>query len=255
MIRAAVCDDEQTVLDYLHEHISKEFERQGSEVHIDKFTLGRDFLSAHKAEPFDVVFLDIRMPDIDGFDIAAELRNLSEKTYIIFITTENTLVYDSFSFQPFDFIPKTILSGKSETENKLTFLEQHISNAIERLIPKFALNQRICLDLPHGEKTFVFPLDIQLIRSAGNYVEYAIIGRGIVRQRKKLDEVESGLNKQLFLRIHKSYIINMKFVKNISFSKSTVIMDDGTVITISKSQKKQAEAAYVKYLRSYGGGV
>ena len=255
MIRGAICDDEPAVLDYLYAHISKEFKRQGTDVHIDKFTSGKDFLNAHKAKPYDVVFLDIRMPDIGGFDVANELRKLSEKVYIIFITTENTLVYDSFSFQPFDFIPKTMPSENSDNENKRAFLEQHISSAIERLIPRFALNQQICLELPHGEKTFVLPSDIRLIRSIGNYVEYSIFDRGIVKQRKKLDDVEAELSKQLFLRVHKSYIINMKFVKKISFSKSTIVMDDDSLITISKSQRKQAEAAYVKYLRSFGGGA
>lgn len=255
MITAAICDDEQAMLDYLYEHILAEFKRQGTDIQIDKFTSGKDFLNAHKAEPFEVVFLDIRMPDIDGFDVAAEIRGLSEKTYIIFITTENALVYDSFSFQPFDFIPKTMPSEKLGNESKMTFLERHISSAIERLIPKFALSQQICLELAHGEKTFVLPSNIRLIRSVGNYVEYDIIGRETVKQRKKLDYVETELSKQLFLRVHKSYIINMKFIKNISFSKSTIIMDDDSMITISKSQRKQAEKAYVKYLRSFGGGA
>lgn len=253
VIRAAICDDEPTMLNYLYEHITAEFKRQRLEAQINKFTTGKEFLNAHKGEPFDVAFLDIRMPDINGFDVAAEIRGSSEKTYIIFITTENALVYDSFNFQPFDFIPKTMPSEKSESENKKTFLEQHISSVIKRLIPKFALNQQICLELPHGEKTFVLPSDIRLIRSVGNYVEYVIIGHEVVKQRKKLDDVESELTKLFFLRVHKSYIINMKFIKNISFSKSTIIMDDNTMITISKSQRKQAEAAYVKFLRNYGG--
>lgn len=255
MIRAAICDDEPTILDFLYVHILREFNRKGVKTQIAKFTSGKGFMNAHKVEPFDVVFLDIRMPDIDGFDVAAEIRSLSEKTYIIFITTENALVYDSFSFQPFDFIPKTMPSEKLGSENKITFLEQHISSTIERLIPKFTLNEQICLELAHGEKTFVLPSNIRLIRSVGNYVEYDIIGRETVKQRKKLDDVETELSKQLFLRVHKSYIINMKFIKNVSFSKSTVILDDDSMITISKSQRKQAEAAYVKYLRGSGGVI
>lgn len=249
MIRTAICDDEPAMLDYLCEHISEEFKRQGAEIQIDKFTSGNDFLKAHRAEPFDVVFLDIRMPDLDGFEIATELRKLTEKTYIIFITTVNAPVYDSFCFQPFDFIPKAMPNN----ENKKVFLEQHIIGTIERLIPRFALNKQICIELSHGEKIFVLPSEIRMVRSVGNYVEYDIMGQGIVKQRKKLDDVGSELNRQFFLRVHKSYIINMKFVKNISFSKSTVIMDDDSIITISKSQKKQAEAAYVKYLRDFGG--
>lgn len=253
MIRAAICDNEPAMLDYLYEHISAEFGRQGAEVNIDKFTAGRDFLEAERTEPFDMVFLDIRMSDMNGFDVAAKIRGITDETYIIFITTENTLVYESFRFQPFDFIPKIIPFENPDSIDKKSFFEQHISSTIERLIPKLTLNQPICLELSRGEKAFVPPKEIRLIRSMGNYVEYDIIGRETIRQRRKLDEVGAGLSKQLFLRIHKSYIINMKFIKSIIFSKSIVIMDDDSAIAISKSQRKQAEAAYVKYLRDFGG--
>lgn len=250
MIRAAVCDDEQTVLDYLHEHISKEFERQGSEVHIDKFTLGRDFLSAHKAEPFDVVFLDIRMPDIDGFDIAAELRNLSEKTYIIFITTENTLVYDSFSFQPFDFIPKTPPSELHGDSSK--FLANRISDVTARLMSRISAVKTVCLMLPYNQKITVNTSDIQMIQSVRNYAEYIISDRDPVRIRAKLDDIESGLDKQLFARPHKSYIINMNFIKDIDIRNMMTTLKNGMIIPISKTYKRDFETAYIKFLSGFG---
>ena len=133
MIRAAICDDEPAMLDYLCEHIAEEFKRQGEDIQIAKFTSGNDFLNAQKAEPFDVVFLDIRMPDMDGFEVATELRKLTEKTYIIFITTENALVYDSFCFQPFDFIPKTLMT-EPNTDDLSEFLVERIRNVTSRLL-------------------------------------------------------------------------------------------------------------------------
>ena len=106
MIRVGICDDEPTFLEKLTEYIYDQFMQHGEDVCTDKFTSGSEFLDAHKSEPFDVVFLDIRMSDINGFDIALKIRSLSDNVYIIFITTENALVYESFCFQPFDFIPK-----------------------------------------------------------------------------------------------------------------------------------------------------
>ncbi len=83
MIRSAICDDDPTILDYLYAQISKEFKRQGADIHIDKFTSGKDFLNAHKIEPYDVVFLDIDMPEISGFDIAEKNKRQQTHSYNI----------------------------------------------------------------------------------------------------------------------------------------------------------------------------
>ena len=251
MIRAAICDDEPTTLNYLHEQISKEFVAQGAEISIDKFSSGKDFLNAHKIEPYDVVFLDIRMPDIGGFDIAAELRKLSEKVYIIFITTENTLVYDSFSFQPFDFIPK-IPPSELSADDSSRFLLRRISNVIARLLSRISTAKTVCLPLPYNQKITVNISDIQMIQSVRNYAEYVIAEREPVRVRAKLDDIESGLDRRLFARPHKSYIINMDHIKDIDNSNMIVKLKSGVIIPISKAYKHDFEAAYINFLSGFG---
>lgn len=251
MIKAAICDDEPTILDYLYEHILAEFKRQGTDVHIEKFASGMDFLNAHKAEPYDVVFLDIKMPDIGGFDVAAEIRKLTDKVHIIFITTENTLVYDSFSFQPFDFIPKTNPTEISGS-NSSNFLKSRITNVISRLINHISSATTVCLTLPYNQEITVNISDIQIIQSVRNYVEYIITEREPVRIRAKLDDIESGLDKHLFARTHKSYIINMNFIKDIDSHSMIVTLRDGKIIPISKTYKRDFETAYIDFLSSFG---
>lgn len=251
MITAAICDDEQAMLDYLYEHISAEFKRQGTDIQIGKFTSGKDFLNAHKARSFDVVFLDIRMPDIDGFDVATELRKLSEKVYIIFITTENTLVYDSFSFQPFDFIPKAPPS-EINSDGSMEFLVRRISNVITRLLAQILSDATVCLPLPYNQKITVNTSNIQMIQSVRNYAEYVITGHEPVRVRAKLDDIESELDKHLFARLHKSYIINMCYIKDIDSRNMMVKLRDGMIIPISKTYKRDFEAAYISFLSDFG---
>ena len=251
MLRAAICDDEPAMLDYLYVHITNEFELQDIDVQMDKFTAGVDFLNAHKSKPFDVVFLDIRMPDIDGFDVATELRKLSEKIHIIFITTENTLVYDSFSFQPFDFIPKTPPSEIS-SDGSAEFLACRISNVITRLRSQILTNQTVCLPLPYNQTITVNISDIQMIQSVRNYAEYVITGREPVRVRAKLDDIEIGLDKRLYARPHKSFIINMDFIKDIDSRNMMIKLKDGMIIPISKTYKRDFEAAYINFLSGFG---
>ena len=251
MIRVAICDDEPVILDYLHKHISEEFKRQGVDTYIDKFTSGKVFLDTHKAELFNVVFLDIRMPDIDGFDVATEIRKVTEKAYIIFVTTENTLVYDSFSFQPFDFIPK-IPPSELSPNNTSEFLVNRITNVISRLLNHISIAKTVCLQLPYNQKITVNILDIQLIQSVRNYAEYIITEHELVRVRAKLDDIESELDRHYFARPHKSYIINMSYIKDIDSSNMIVRLKSGMIIPISKTYKRDFEAAYINFLSSFG---
>ena len=251
MIRAAICDDEPTILDYLHKYISDGFKRRGVDIYIDKFTSGKVFLDAHRSEPFDVVFLDIKMPDINGFDVAAELRKVTEKAYIIFVTTENTLVYDSFSFQPFDFIPK-IPPSELGADNSSKFLISRISNVIARLLNQISTTKTVCLPLPYNQKITVSISDIQLIQSVRNYAEYIITEHEPVRIRAKLDDIESELDRHFFARPHKSYIVNMNYIKDIDSSNMMVKFKSGIIIPISKTHKRDFEAAYINFLSGFG---
>lgn len=251
MIRAAICDDEPAILDYLHEYISKAFKLQGADFQIDKFTSGKDFLNAHRKEPFDVVFLDIRMPDMGGFEVATELRKLTENVYIVFVTTENTLVYDSFSFQPFDFIPK-LPPSELGTDDSSKFLVSRITNVIARLLSRISAVKTVCLSLPYNQKITVNISDIQMIQSVRNYAEYVIADREPVRIRAKLDDIESELDKHLFARPHKSYIINMDHIKDIDSSNMMIKLKNGMIIPISKTYKREFEAAYINFLSGSG---
>lgn len=251
MLKIAVCDDDKIMLDCVCERISEECRRQDAEIYVDKFSSGKDFLNANKTEPYDVVFLDIRMPDIGGFDVAAEIRKLSDKAYIIFITNENTLVYDSFNFQPFDFIPKTIPTEISGN-NSSNFLENRIASVISRLLNRISSAKTLCLTLPYNKKISLNIADIQVVQSVRNYAEYIITGREPVRIRAKLDDIERGLDKHLFARTHKSFIINMNFIKDIDSHSMNVTLSDGKIIPISKTYKRDFETAYIDFLSSFG---
>lgn len=246
MIRAAICDDEAAILEYLRELISRELAKQGAECSVDAFNSGGEFLEAQKNDPFDAVFLDIRMPDMNGFDVAAELRRYSEKTRVIFITTESALVYDSFSLQPFDFIPKTVpseLGGEGSG-----FLENRVANVIARLIAQLTAAKTITLPLPYNRTITVNIADIQLIQSVRNYAEYIIAGREPVRVRAKLDDIGQELDGRVFARPHKSYLVNMSCIKDIDSRNLVIKLKSGGIIPISKACKREFEAAYIGYL-------
>lgn len=234
MIRAAICDDELTMLDYLYSHISGEFERQSADIHIDKYTSGKDFLNAHKAEPYDVVFLDIDMPKISGFDVA---EKISEKALIIFVTTHDELVYSSLKFQPFRFLRKTHLDNElSETASAVI---EHIAKRKAEKKIEFQTKER---------KVYLFADEIEYIEVYGHWLRVVVTTGEPIECYGNLSEFEKILVPVRFVRTYKSYLVNLKYVYSIE--KTKVIMDDKTEIPLSRYKAAEIKEKFKEYLRN-----
>lgn len=234
MIRAAICDDESTMLDYLCEHISKEFKQQNADVQIDKFISGKDFLCSHKSKPYDVVFLDIDMPEISGFDVA---EKISEKALIIFVTTHDELVFSSLKFQPFRFIRKTYLDNEIEETIK----------AISTKILKRKAEQRIKFQTREKE-VYIFAHDIEYIEVYDHWLRVYTNEKKTIECYGSLSDFENVLAPVGFIRTYKSYLVNFKYINSVQ--KGQVVLDDGTEIPVSRYKASEVREKLKEYIRS-----
>lgn len=95
-----VCDDELPILEKLagkvKEHIPEET--------VFGVSSGRELLHRLQESGCDILFLDIDMPDIDGMEVAKQLNQLEEKPLLVFVSSHDELVYESFWHHPFGFI-------------------------------------------------------------------------------------------------------------------------------------------------------
>ena len=83
MIYAAVCDDEPAMLEQMHRVISETFSANQIDCQLSCFQSGADMLKALREQTFSIIFLDILMPDRDGFDIAREVRSIHRRNVAI----------------------------------------------------------------------------------------------------------------------------------------------------------------------------
>lgn len=239
-MRVAICDDNKVMLDFLTRQISDSLKLHCVEHEMNKFSCGKDFVVQHEKTPFDVVFLDIRLPDIDGFEAAKCVRRTSEKTRIIFVTTESSLVYDSFDYHPFYFIPK----GMPE------ILREKLNSVIGKLVDEINDNRTICFDLPHGEQKHINSNSIIYIASKSNYID-VVCQSEIIRLRRKLDSMIEELPKKSFARIHNRCIVNMKYLGKIDNGRCKAILFDETELDISRSYKADFVKKYRIFLRNF----
>ncbi len=93
MMKVAICDDNKVMLNYLKKIITECFEKNKIAISIITFTTGKEFIQYNEKNWVDVVFLDIKMPDMDGFQVAGKIRNFSESTYVMMLS----ISLDTFS--------------------------------------------------------------------------------------------------------------------------------------------------------------
>lgn len=241
MLYVAICDDNKPMLDFLNRKISENLIENDMHCDISAFLSGREFLECHAKRPFDVVFLDIVMPDIDGFEAAKQIRMISRDTYIIFITTESSLVYDSFDFQPFHFIPK----------GKLTVTENKLKEVIKKLSLHITVNEKVVIEGAYENKKIVSPNEILYLKSSLNNVEYHFSDRTKYTVRGKLSDILPGLNTYIFARTHNRFVVNMNHIDAVDYPNMELRLINGEAIAISRGYKKEFDEAYLRFRRNF----
>lgn len=241
MLYVAICDDNKPMLDFLNRKLGEIFVETAIQCEFSSFLSGGDFLLSHTQHPFDIVFLDIVMPDIDGFEAAKQIRVLSRDTYIIFITTESSLVYDSFDFQPFYFIPK----------NKLKITEDKLRYVVNKLSLHITVNEKIVIEGAYDSKKIVSPNEILYIKSNLNNVEYHFLNGTKYTVRGKLSDIQFSLSTLLFARTHSRFIVNMKNIDTVDYPNMELRLINGETVGISRSHKKEFDEAYLRFRRNF----
>lgn len=243
MIRIALCDDDKPFLTTLSSIIRDEFKKYTNDFEVKCFSNGVLLLNENSHEKFDVLFLDIDMPEISGFDIARSIRQAFSNCFIIFITSHSELVYQSFDFQPFNFIRKEAFDD----------IVISISKIISKLMINMKQNENIILEDEISGRVAVYYRNIIYIKSNKHYLYYYIqdheeplIIRGSINDAEIMTEPYD------FIRIHRSCIVNPRFISKIDFNIGKVMIRYNTEIkslSMSRSYKNSVDEKYTLYLR------
>ncbi|WP_462249053.1 LytR/AlgR family response regulator transcription factor [Ekhidna sp.] len=179
----------------------------------------------------DLVFLDIQMPDKDGFEL---LEMLDEVPQIIFTTAYSEYAIKAFDYNALDYLKKPI------TDDRLSVALQRVIENIEKSEePKDVLNENSQVFVKDGEKCwFVTLKDVRLFEIWDNYTRiYFDEHKPMIP--KTLQYMESRLDPKMFFRANRQQIINMKWIDKIEpwFSGTIrLYLKDGTEIEVSRRQ-------------------
>lgn len=239
-MKIAVCDDNKIMVDYLCRKVSDSLAKNEAEFEIYKYRNGNILLNANSKEQFDVVFLDIQMPKIDGFEVASKLKKVSSETLIIFITSNDDLVFKSFDYQPFHFIRKGI-NGE---------MERDIEKTIRLFLGKIKPNNVITLELPHLKKMSIATREILYIESDKHYLDYHLNKEDKVRVRGTIDLIAPQMLCLEFVRIHRRVLVNIEYIKRANPLSNSLILTNGEILTIGGTYENETNEKLLEHLRS-----
>jgi two-component system LytT family response regulator len=199
----------------------------------------------------DLVFLDVQMPEIDGFEVLRRI-GVEQMPAIIFVTAFDRYALQAFDANAIDYLLKPF--GKERFERALARAKTHIgghrnhdeARRILAGLEQAGINLGYRERLPvaeNGRITFVKTRDIDWIEADGNYVHLHVGNRGH-DLRETLTNLEHKLNPRDFLRIHRSAIVNVHRIKEIRpwfGGYHLVVLETGKELRMSRYQRDVAK--------------
>ncbi|KGL62620.1 LytR/AlgR family response regulator transcription factor [Polaribacter sp. Hel1_85] len=190
----------------------------------------------------DCLFLDIEMPTMDGFQFLSKLK--SRDFAVVITTAYNEYAIKALKNDAIDYLLKPIDTDDLEETiakvKKYNFRSLN-SNKVEKVLLNFNKkldNKKITINTD-GKLIFLEPKEILFIVSDGNYSTIHTIDTKKIVVTKKLKEVNALLPDEVFFRIHNSYIINLKKVKEFYKTDGYVILENNHKIPVSRQKKAE----------------
>ncbi|MBQ4630111.1 MAG: response regulator transcription factor [Clostridia bacterium] len=236
-IEIYMCDDDEAFIRAVTPLISNLI-GENRRIKITEFLDGDSLIKKCKTNIPDVVFLDIDMPGMNGFEIADKLHANNMDMCIIFLTSYDDMVYRSWSYQPFWFVRKSHLQD-------LNLVLSQLLTKIDSMYEKICGIVELCID------SKIYEININTITSIYSHKHYIILEENykeVLKIRGKISDIEAQISKMYFVSVQKGILVNLRFVKKIT--SRHVIFKNGFQINISRSYIDLVKSEYQRYMRS-----
>lgn len=219
---------------------------------------GSDAIKAINSLAPDLIFLDIQMPELDGFDVLAQV-DPQKLNAIIFVTAFDQYALKAFEVHALDYLLKPFddVRFAAALQRAKQQIEAHeiskVSNRLLTLLEERATHRahatpdvyltRVMVKLAN-RVILVKVEEIDFIEADGNYVKLHI-GKKAHLLREKMNDLEAQLEPSKFVRIHRSIIVNLERIKELHphFNGDyIVVLEDGRQLRLSRSRRELLEA-------------
>lgn len=195
----------------------------------------------HETKP-DLVFLDIRMPYLDGFEVLNRIRDKHFK--IIFTTAYHEYTLQAIRFSAFDYLLKPVdvqelqqaVQRYRQTRQELHYQPEQLRNILHNLQASAVEQFRLAVPTREGIHFFL-PSDMTRLEAMGAYTQIYMADRQQHLVSKSLGEYEELLGAHGFVRTHKSHLVNRSYVSFLDH-EGFVVLRDGIRVEVSRRRKE-----------------
>ena len=213
---------------------------------------GREAIEVIEASPPDLLFLDIQMPELDGFDVLQAI-GVGRVSVVIFVTAYDQFALRAFEAHALDYLLKPFADERFEAavqrarERMRQQQEGDLDRRLEALLDEVRGGrghlQRVVVPVGH-RSVFIRTEEIDWIEAERNYIRLHV-GRQAYLLRQNLSRIESALDPATFCRIHRSTIVNIdriRAVEPLFHGEYLVLLQNGTKLTSGRSYRRTLHA-------------
>lgn len=237
MLQIAICDDEQFYREKIKRLLEKYLKEHDLNYEIHLFLSGKEFLDkSENSVKYHIVFMDINMEEMDGIQTAMQMRAFHSGTYLVLITAFINYVLEGYKVNAVRYIMKDTLDAA-------------MPECMDAILQKMKIT-RMNFSFMDGEKALyadnLLYVESQRHKLIFYYMEEQT-HKDVIRYHmyEKLDMIEQKLSGYGFLRIHKSYLVNMKHIRRIS--NYTAAFDTGEELPVPRLRFQAVKEEFVAY--------
>lgn len=239
-LNIAVCDDESVALDIITAAIKKVFLSHDVEARIESFSRPADLLSALQNNAYSLIFLDINMTGIDGISLGKKLLLRGVDSDIVFVSSNTDRVFETFEVNPFGFVRKdNFIKDISGVIDR--YIKQKMSKTDSAL--RFELRNR-------GGLVTVNVAVLKYVECLRNEQVLYMDGKENYSVFLRMKILEEQLTSFGFIRIHKGYLVNSRYITR--FDNSSVTLSSGEELPVGRSKHSAALEQYLDYIHKNG---
>lgn len=229
-MRIAVCDDERQYCEQMRLTIEKMY--QSLDVIVDTYQTGRELLHQFATRKYDVIFLDIEMPGIDGISLAKKLREMDEELRLVFLTSHLEYALKGYEVQALRYLTKPVQEDK---------LKEVLSYVMEQIRSQ----KKIWIKTEAGEERVSVSAILYLEAQNQNILICTAEQSYVVRYN--LRDYERELRESGFFRIHRGYLVSLG--KITAVRKNEVTLEGGISLPLSRTRERSLKEALYQFIK------
>ena len=234
MLKIAVCDDSRELLEKVEKDLLEYESARITPVTVHTYSNAMELLDGLKKTDYDILILDIIMPGFTGMQAAHEIRKFNEEIKIIFLASSKEFAIESYSVGAYYYLLKPVLNEK-------------LFSVLDKVVSEITSKQESCVIYTHMGIVNIPFAKIECLEVYNKHLVFHLSDGSTKETRGALTDYENVfLERKEFLKIHRSYILNMDYIHSIEAGE--IATYSGKKFPDSRLLAKDIKERYMNYM-------